>query len=102
MEDNSVAMRGLLAGKVAVITGAAAGIGAATAHLFGEEGAHVFVLDLNGSRAAAVAEYIRTRGGSGFSFLADVRKPEAVQASIGQTGCVRHYRLYTTERTSRD
>ena len=84
MEDNSVALRGLLEGKVAVITGAAAGIGAAIAHLFGDEGAHVFVLDLNGSRAAAVADYIRTRGGSGFSFLADVRKPEAVQAAIGQ------------------
>src|SRR5260370_4415729 len=78
MEANGVAMRGLLEGKVAVITGAAAGIGAAIAHLFGEEGAHVFVLDLNGSRAAAVAEYIRTRGGSGFSFLADVRKPTDV------------------------
>src|SRR6266853_887427 len=63
MEDNGVAMRGLL-GKVAVITGAAAGIGAAIAHLFGEEGAHVFVLDLNGSRAAAVSDALTLPAGT--------------------------------------
>ena len=74
----------LLEGKVAIITGAAAGIGEATARLFGEEGAHVFILDLNGSGAAAVAEDIRARSGSAFSFAADVRKSDSVRGAIGQ------------------
>jgi NAD(P)-dependent dehydrogenase (short-subunit alcohol dehydrogenase family) len=70
----------ILAGKVAIVTGAAAGIGEAVAHLFADQGAHVFILDLN--RAAAVAEDIRTNGGSGFSFVADVRSPDGVRPAL--------------------
>jgi len=73
----------LLESKVAIITGAAAGIGEAISLLFADEGAQVFVLDLNGDRASAVADYIRRRGGSGFSFPVDVRRPESVRAAIG-------------------
>jgi 3-oxoacyl-[acyl-carrier protein] reductase len=74
----------ILAGKVAIVTGAAAGIGEAMAHLFADQGAHVFILDLNGKRAAAVAEDIRTSGGSGFSFVADVRSPDGVRPALRQ------------------
>ena len=69
----------LLEGKVALVTGAAAGIGEAIAHLFADEGAHVFILDLNGSGAATVGDKIRTNGGSAFAFPADVRRPDTVR-----------------------
>src|SRR5580704_17809975 len=64
---------GLLDGKVAIITGAAAGIGRAHALLFASEGAKVLVNDLGGTRdgsgadalaANAVVEEIRAAGGT--------------------------------------
>ena len=44
-----------LSGRVAVITGAGAGIGAATAHALSRAGAHVVVTDVDGDKAQAVA-----------------------------------------------
>ena len=41
-----------LAGKVALVTGAGAGIGLATARVFAAEGAHVYVTDVNGDEPA--------------------------------------------------
>jgi NAD(P)-dependent dehydrogenase (short-subunit alcohol dehydrogenase family) len=52
-------MRGLM-GRVAVVTGAAGGIGAATARRLAEEGAHVVAVDLDEDRARAVAEKLPT------------------------------------------
>jgi 3-oxoacyl-[acyl-carrier protein] reductase len=72
----------LLQGMVALVTGGAAGIGEAIAHLFAAEGAHVFILDFNGSGAATVSDAIRANGGSGFAFLADVRRPTTVQYAV--------------------
>jgi rhamnulose-1-phosphate aldolase/alcohol dehydrogenase len=48
--------RGELAGKIALITGAASGIGRATARLFAARGAHVIVADLNFEGATTVAD----------------------------------------------
>ena len=45
---------GRLTGKIALVTGAGAGIGRATAHVFADEGAHVYVSDVNGPAAAVV------------------------------------------------
>jgi NAD(P)-dependent dehydrogenase (short-subunit alcohol dehydrogenase family) len=73
---------GKLAGKVAVITGAASGIGEATALLFGDEGASVVVADRDEFRGEQVAETIRGRGAQVLFAKTDVSKPEDVQAMI--------------------
>jgi 3-oxoacyl-[acyl-carrier protein] reductase len=48
-----------VAGKVALVTGAASGMGRATAHLFADEGARVAVVDLDAERVLAVVDEIR-------------------------------------------
>ncbi|GIK41233.1 MAG: short-chain dehydrogenase [Chloroflexota bacterium] len=52
-----------LAGKVAVITGAASGIGQATAIRFAQEGARVVVADINGAGGQATVEQVKRQGG---------------------------------------
>jgi 3-oxoacyl-[acyl-carrier protein] reductase len=69
----------LLQDKVALITGAAAGIGEAIAHLFAEHGAHAFILDVNGDGAAGVAGAVQRNGGSAFAFAADVRNADTIR-----------------------
>ncbi len=59
-----MSMSGRVAGKVAIVTGSAAGIGRATARLLAAEGACVVVADVNGEGAAVVAKGIREGGGS--------------------------------------
>ena len=52
-----------VASKVAVVTGAASGMGRATAHLFADEGARVAVVDLGAERVLAVVDEIRSAHG---------------------------------------
>ena len=52
-----------LEGKNAVVTGGASGIGAATVRMLAEEGARVFVLDVDGAKAAGLIEAVRAGGG---------------------------------------
>lgn len=59
-------------GKVAVITGAAAGIGRATATAFAEHGASVALLDLNRAGVDETAAMVRQAGGKAFALKADV------------------------------
>ncbi|MFI5894138.1 SDR family NAD(P)-dependent oxidoreductase [Actinoplanes sp. NPDC051513] len=54
-------MRGL-AGKVAVVTGAAGGIGAATARRLADEGAHVVAVDLDEDRVEQLVKSLPTEG----------------------------------------
>ena len=61
-----------LAGKVALITGGASGIGRATAHLFANEGAAVVVADVNQEAGKKVVEEIVHAGGSAFFETVDV------------------------------
>ena len=49
-------MSGRLAGKIAIVTGAASGIGKATAALFAAEGATVIAADVNASEGVAAAD----------------------------------------------
>lgn len=61
-----------LAGKVAIVTGAGRGIGAATARKLATAGAHVTINDVNPDRAEQVAANIRAAGGSAIGIAADV------------------------------
>ncbi|MFI5485897.1 3-oxoacyl-ACP reductase FabG [Micromonospora echinaurantiaca] len=68
------------ADRVAVVTGAAQGIGAATARRLAAEGAAVAVVDLDAERSQAVADEITAAGGRAVGIGADVTDPEAVAA----------------------
>ena len=81
---------GLLEGKVAIITGAGRGIGAATAKLFAENGAKVVIGELDPEPGQAVVEEIKTAGGQALLVAGDVTKPDyatkIVEASVDQFG----------------
>lgn len=70
-----------LKGKVAIVTGAATGIGEATAVLFAEEGAQVVVVDREPS-GDAVAQRIVQQGGSARFAQADISKEDEVRAAV--------------------
>ncbi|MBM4436785.1 MAG: SDR family oxidoreductase [Actinobacteria bacterium] len=73
-----------LANKVAVVTGAAGGIGEATARLFAREGARVVLADILETRAAAHAADIVASGGHAVGVGCDVRAPDSVRAVINR------------------
>jgi 3-oxoacyl-[acyl-carrier protein] reductase len=71
-----------LAGRVALVTGGARGIGAAIAAGLADEGAHVVILDILGDQAAALA---RKQPGDAGVVAADLRDPGEVRAAIEDT-----------------
>src|SRR5215831_7850886 len=75
-------MAGKLDGRVAIVTAGGAGIGAATARRFAQEGASVVVADLSGRRAEEVSTGITAGGGTAVWLKMDAADPEGVQAAI--------------------
>ena len=75
----------ILENKVAIITGAASGIGKATAVLMSKEGAKVIVSDIHEANGKAVAQEINNEGGEAFFIKADTSKPEDNENLVTKT-----------------
>src|ERR1019366_8011132 len=72
--------------RVAIITGAARGIGAATARRLATGGRPVAVLDLAASACEPTVDAITSAGGRAFAVGADVSQADQVEAAVGKVG----------------
>lgn len=68
--------------EVAVVTGGAAGIGAAVCRRMAVDGYAVAIVDRDGERAAQVADAIRASGGEAEAFVCDLSVPEQIDAAF--------------------
>ncbi len=73
---------GRLAGKTAVITGGASGIGRATSQMFAREGARVVIIDIQEVAGHETVRLIKESGGSAYFFQADVSKAAQVNQAF--------------------
>jgi NAD(P)-dependent dehydrogenase (short-subunit alcohol dehydrogenase family) len=74
-----------LQGRVIVVTGAGQGLGETTCDLLGELGARVVALDIDGQRAAAVAERLEKDGAESLAVVCDVADEASVEAAAAAT-----------------
>lgn len=70
--------------KVALITGAASGIGRETALLFAREGAHIVAIDVNDTDGEQTVQMVLAEGGRGLYVHADVSKASDCKAMVSQ------------------
>ncbi len=77
--------RKLLEGKVAIVSGASRGIGAAAARAFGEAGASVVLAARTAQAIAAIADEINAAGGRALAVPTDVTDPESVERLVEKT-----------------
>ncbi|GAA5827876.1 hypothetical protein JCM11251_007712 [Rhodosporidiobolus azoricus] len=86
--------KGLLAGDVAIITGAAQGIGRSCALLFAAEGSKVVVSDLDAAKAQVVVDEIKRAGGEAIAVGGDVTAEDfpkkIVEATVEAFGTIDH------------
>ena len=74
-----------LSGKTAIVTGAASGIGEATALLYAEYGANVVVSDIHEEKGNEVANKIKQQGGNAIFVKADVSQPGDCEQLVNKT-----------------
>ncbi|MCS6925096.1 MAG: SDR family oxidoreductase [Candidatus Binatia bacterium] len=84
-------MAGRLAGKVALITGGASGIGEATAKLFAQEGAKVVIADVQTAKGKAVVTAIKAAGG----------EAAFIRANVAREGDAKRMVAFTVKRYGR-
>lgn len=77
-------MSGIVQGKVALVTGAAGGIGRAAAEIFAREGAAVVVSDLQEENGQQTVELIKQAGGEASFIRCDVSKATDVERLVAQ------------------
>jgi NADP-dependent 3-hydroxy acid dehydrogenase YdfG len=73
-----------LAGRTAVVTGAASGIGEATAVLLAAQGARVALIARRAERLEAIADKIRANGGQALAVVADITDDASVEAAAAR------------------
>src|SRR5580704_7319680 len=71
-------------GLTALVTGAASGMGRATARVFAAEGANVAVTDMSADGVNAVADEITAAGGTAKAWSLDVGDPRAIDSVVGE------------------
>jgi 3-hydroxybutyrate dehydrogenase len=71
--------------KVALVTGAASGIGKRIAEVLADNGAHIAIADINLAGAQAAAEEIRSRGVESTAIVMDVTDENAVETGVDKT-----------------
>lgn len=69
-------------GLTVLVTGAASGMGRATARVFGDEGANVAVTDISADGIAAVSDAIMSCGGSAHAWTLDVADPDRIRTVV--------------------
>ncbi|WP_322060057.1 3-oxoacyl-ACP reductase FabG [Paraburkholderia sp. J63] len=74
-----------LSGKVAIVTGSARGLGAATARRLAQEGARVVITDINAELAQATAKALQDEGLAAHCVVGDITKAADVQRLVDET-----------------
>jgi 3-oxoacyl-[acyl-carrier protein] reductase len=73
-------------GRAVLVTGAASGMGRATAHLFASEGALVAATDINDAGLAQVVDEIKAEGGTAKGWSLDILKPAMIKSVVEEVG----------------